>query len=88
MNDKDTVVRAHQAEALRDNTLLKEFINDMRQTVYNNIESSSRKDTDDREELYKMLKVISSFEHQLRRCINHGKVAQSRLDVFMQKIGI
>ncbi len=67
---------------MRDPTLQK-ALNNMRQTVYGNIRSSHYKDREDRENLYLMLKAIDGFEDELRREINGGKKAKSRLlDLF------
>ena len=82
------VARSADAKRLRDSSLLTEFISNLREATIKNLSSSHWKDVDEREELYKMLKVIDAFEREFKRAIDDGKIAVSLLDSLRQKIGI
>ena len=71
--------RGDHADRILKDPLIQEAIKGMRDKVFQNIRTSHWKDVDEREELYKMLKVIDDFEHQFTDAINGGKKAKSRL---------
>lgn len=71
--------RGERARQLLKDPLISEALNSMRENVFTNIRTSHYKDIDDREDLYKMLKVIDQFEGQFNKLIRDGKVARSKL---------
>lgn len=73
------VQRADHAQRILTDTLVQEALIGMRDTVYHNIRTSHFKDVAEREDLYKMLKTVDSFERQFTDAINGGKKAKSRL---------
>lgn len=80
------IARAERAKQLLNDSLLQEFIEGLRETTYDNIRTSPRQNVEEREELYKMLRVIDSFETQFKRAMDDGKVARSRLDAIKQSV--
>lgn len=80
------ISRGHRAAQLRKDPLLCEFIDNLRETVYENIRTSSRQSVDEREELYKMLQVIDSFEKQFKKAMDDGKLATSRLEALKNTV--
>ena len=83
---RNKVNRADHAERILTDKIVQEALTGMRETVYHNIRTSHFKDTDEREDLYKMLKSIDSFERQFTDAINGGKKAKSRLkELFKRK---
>lgn len=64
--------KGEKAERLRNDPMLKDIIQDMRQTCYHNIETSHFSKQDEREELYRMLKVIDKFEQELTKIVRKG----------------
>ena len=83
---REKVQRANQARVLLNDPLLQECLKDMRETVFYNIRTSHHDATEEREDLYRMLKAIDGFEREFTRRISDGKVAQSRLDQLINKI--
>ena len=73
------VNRGDHAQRILDDPLVKEVLENMRQTVYYNIATSNFKQVEERENLYLMLKAIEGFEREFKDAINGGKKAQSRL---------
>lgn len=71
--------RGEHAERILNDTLVQEALTGMRETAYHNIRTSNFKQVEEREDLYKMLKAIDSFERQFTDAINGGKKAKSRL---------
>ena len=80
------IARAERAKQLHDDPLLMEFIETLRSTTYDNIRTSPRQNIEEREELYKMLQVIDSFEKEFKRAMDDGKVAASRLQMIKQQV--
>ena len=83
MSDKDLekrVVMSDRAAQVLQDPLITGAIDEMRQTAFDNWRTSSFKDTEEREELYKMVRAIDEFEAHFKRRVNDGKVAKSQLD--------
>lgn len=72
--------RAEHARQILKNPLVVQALHDMREGVFHNIRTSHFKDTAEREDLYKMICAIDSFERIFKRHIESGTVAQSRLE--------
>ena len=58
---------------------IKDVINEMRQSQQEGIATSKYKDVDGREECYRMLRVIDSFENHIIKRIKDGKAAETAL---------
>lgn len=89
MNEKETkerIKRGARAKQLLDDPMIQDFLKDLRETLFNNIRTSHYRDVDDREDLYKMLRVTDEFEKLFILHINTGKLAQSRLDQMKEKV--
>lgn len=84
-------LRQAMAEAERARQLLKDpmivaALDELRNTVYTNIRTSSFKQKDEREYLYLQLKAIDEFERKFKIRITNGKLAESRLAELKRKI--
>lgn len=71
--------RGEHAERLLKDPLLSEVLQEMRATLYHNIETSHWRKQREREELYRMLKTIQTFEAQLEQRIRKGTKARATL---------
>ena len=84
-------LRQAMAEAERARQLLKDpmivaALDELRNTVYTNIRTSSFKQKEEREDLYLQLKAIDEFERKFKIRITNGKLAESRLAELKRKI--
>lgn len=84
-------LRQAMAEAERARQLLKDpmivaALDELRNTVYTNIRTSSFKQKEEREYLYLQLKAIDEFERKFKLRITNGKLAESRLAELKRKI--
>lgn len=84
-------LRQQMAEAERARQLLKDpmivaALDELRNTVYTNIRTSSFKQKEEREYLYLQLKAIDEFERKFKIRITNGKLAESRLAELKRKI--
>lgn len=83
-------LRQAMAEAERARQLLKDpmivaALDELRNTVYTNIRTSSFKQKEEREYLYLQLKAIDEFERKFKIRITNGKLAESRLAELKRK---
>lgn len=78
--------RGEHAQRVLKDSLVQEALIGMREAVYHNIRTSHFKDVEEREDLYRMLKTVDSFERQFTDAINGGKKAESRLKELLNKI--
>lgn len=85
---KKAVQDAARAEQLMNDPMIQDSLKKMRENVYLNIRTSHYKDVDDREDLYKMLRVMDEFEETFKRVLKGGQVAQSKLDQLKMKLKI
>lgn len=76
---KEKAQRGEHAKRILEDKLVQEALVGMRETVYHNIRTSHFRQVEEREDLYKMLKAIDSFERQFTDAIAGGKKARSRL---------
>jgi SMC interacting uncharacterized protein involved in chromosome segregation len=83
---RDISERAYQVELLMNNPILKETIGHLRDSCFDQIRSSPSKEVQEREELYRTLRVIDSFENELFRQIKEGKKAKSKLDELLSTV--
>ena len=72
--------KGEKAERIINDPLVKEALDKMRTTVYNNIESSHFEAVGEREELYKTLKVIRQFEKSFADEIRAATKAKHKLE--------
>ncbi len=86
MPDKEAVRKlevvaqnGHRAKQIYEDPVIVEVLGEMRQTLVNNLESSSWDNTKEREELYRMLKTLGAFKKAFEHRISQGKSAESRL---------
>lgn len=84
-------LRQQMADAERARQLLKDpmivaALDDMRNTVYTNIRTSSFKQKEEREYLYLQLKAIDEFERKFKLRIQNGRLAETRLEELKRKI--
>lgn len=83
---KETAARAERAERIMSDPLVKGALENMRDTLYHNIETSIWRARGEREEAYRMLKLIKRFEADFEAHMRDGKVARSRLDELKRKL--
>lgn len=73
--------KADDAKMLLNNPLLKEALNTLKETCFYNIETSAHDQSDQREDLYYMLRCISAFERQLKQYIKDGTVSVHNVNI-------
>jgi hypothetical protein len=83
---RQQVVDAERARQLLKDPMLVAALDDMRNTVYTNIRSSSFRQKEEREYLYLQLKAIDEFERKFKLRIQNGRLAESRLAELGRKI--
>lgn len=83
---RQQVADAERARQLLKDPMIVAALDDLRNTVYMNIRSSSFKQKDEREYLYLQLKAIDEFERKFKLRIQNGKLAESRLSELKRKI--
>lgn len=74
------VQKGEKADRIINDPLVKEVLEKMRTTVYNNIESSHFAASEEREELYKTLKVIRGFEKAFADEVRAATKAKHKLE--------
>ena len=80
------IADAERARQLLKDPMLVAALDDMRETVYTNIRTSSFRQKEEREYLYLQLKAIDEFERKFKLRIQNGKLAESRLTELKRKI--
>lgn len=83
---KEDIARADRADRILADSLVKDALQSIKETLYHNIESSSWRSRNEREECYRMLKVVDKFKEQFEQHLKTGKLARSRLDELLNKI--
>ncbi len=83
---RQQIADAERARQLLKDPMLVAALDDMRNTVYTNIRSSSFRQKEEREYLYLQLKAIDEFERKFKIRIQNGKLAESRLSELKRKI--
>lgn len=73
--------KAEHAKRLLNDPVLKEALSTLKETCFHNIETSSHDQSDQREDLYYMLRCISAFERQLKNYISEGTVSVHNLNI-------
>lgn len=66
--------------------LLKEALQSMRDDCYQSIESSAFFQRRNREEAYKLLRTINSFENKLKKAVENGAVEGAKQERRTQKV--
>lgn len=80
-------VRSGQrAKNITDDPIYWEILSTMRNTLYDNLESSAWKSVDEREEIVRMLKTITAFDNEFQRRVSHGQVAQGKIAQLTNKV--
>lgn len=83
---QEDVRRAEHAQRILNDVLVKEALAGIEATLYHNIKTSSYKQAEEREECYRMLRVIDTFRSQFEAHIRNGKVSRSRLEALLNAI--
>jgi hypothetical protein len=83
---RQQIADAERARQLLKDPMLVAALDDLRNTVYTNIRSSSFRQKEEREYLYLQLKAIDEFERKFKIRIQNGKLAESRLSELKRKI--
>jgi|DEB3_MinimDraft_2_1074329.scaffolds.fasta_scaffold57217_2 hypothetical protein len=83
---RQQIVDAERARQLLKDPMLVAALDDMRNTVYTNIRTSSFRQKEEREYLYLQLKAIDEFERKFKLRIQNGRLAESRLAELGRKI--
>jgi hypothetical protein len=76
-SNREKVLKGAQAKGLQRE--IEPIVQSMREEVFKQIQSSSFFQRRERENCYKMLRTIDLFENRLKRQIDNGKVAESKL---------
>ena len=75
-----------RVKRIYDDPVIVEAFAEIRQTIYDNIESSHWKAQDEREELYRMLKTLIAFKSQFEQRISEGEKAGSVISRLINKV--
>jgi hypothetical protein len=76
---RQQMAEAERARQLLEDPMIVAALDDMRNTVYTNIRTSSFRQKEEREYLYLQLKAIDEFERKFKLRIQNGRLAESRL---------
>lgn len=79
------VQRATRAKQLLDDPMIQEIMVSMRHNLHRKIETSEYKNADEREECYRMLRTLESFEGQFKKIMQSGTSATETLTA-MQRV--
>lgn len=82
MNEMDLKRKEQEgkrAKQLLDDELIKKAFHDIRENIYDKIGSSSFSQSEEREECYRMLRTLMSFEGQFQKYIQTGRLAEKKL---------
>lgn len=83
---RQQIAEAERARQLLEDPMIVAALDDMRNTVYTNIRTSSFRQKEEREYLYLQLKAIDEFERKFKLRIQNGKLAESRMSELARKI--
>lgn len=83
---RQQMVEAERARQLLEDPMMVAALDDLRNTVYSNIRSSTFRQKEEREYLYLQLRAIDEFERKFKNRVQTGKLAESRLAEMMRKI--
>lgn len=86
MELRKQIADGERARQLLKDPMIVAALDDLRETVYTNIRTSSFKQKEEREYLYLQLKAIDEFERKFKFRIQNGKLAESRLTELKRKI--
>lgn len=73
--------KADNAKRLINDPLLQEALQELKNTCFYNIETSSHDQADQREDLYYMLRCITAFERQFKQYIQEGTVSLHNVNI-------
>ena len=82
---RQQIAEAERARQLLKDPMIVAALDELRNTVYTNIRTSSFKQKEEREYLYLQLKAIDEFERKFKLRITNGKLAESRLAELKRK---
>jgi predicted enzyme involved in methoxymalonyl-ACP biosynthesis len=82
---RQQIAEAERARQLLKDPMIVAALDELRNTVYTNIRTSSFKQKEEREYLYLQLKAIDEFERKFKIRITNGKLAESRLAELKRK---
>jgi hypothetical protein len=82
---RQAIAEAERARQLLKDPMIVAALDELRNTVYTNIRTSSFKQKEEREYLYLQLKAIDEFERKFKLRITNGKLAESRLAELKRK---
>lgn len=83
---RQQMAEAERARQLLEDPMIVAALDDMRNTVYTNIRTSSFRQKEEREYLYLQLKAIDEFERKFKLRIQNGRLAESRLAELGRKL--
>lgn len=83
---RQQIAEAERARQLLKDPMIVAALDEMRDTVYTNIRTSSFRQKEEREYLYLQLKAIDEFERKFKLRIQNGKLAESRLTELKRKL--
>lgn len=83
---RQQIAEAERARQLLKDPMIVAALDELRNTVYTNIRTSSFRQKEEREYLYLQLKAIDEFERKFKVRIQNGKLAESRLAEMGRKI--
>ena len=78
--------KGDQALKVINDPLVKEALSGIEDTIFYNIKTSKYKNVDEREELYRMLKLCDKFKEQFALWVRDGKAARAKLEEKTSKI--
>jgi hypothetical protein len=82
---REIATRSDHAERILKDPIINDAFTAIRENIFKKIAESDYTQADQREDLYRMLRAIESFEGQFKRYINDGKIARNRLKEILRK---
>ena len=83
---REKIQKGDHAERILNDPTVSAALNRIKETIYHNIATSHPKAVEEREDLYKMLRIHAEFIKQLKEEINGKKKAESRLQEILNKL--
>ena len=83
---KESIAKADRAERIMTDPLVVDALDKMRSTLYHNIETSGWRARGEREEAYRLLKLLGRFKAEFEAYMRDGKVSRSKLEQLTNKI--
>ena len=85
MSLEEERIKGQLAESLRNNSLLKEIFEQLKESYITDWSQTDLNDVDAREHSFYLLRVLSDIETQIESHISTGKIATKQIDSIVRK---